>query len=131
MTVSHFLHSHSCAPRERGWSDNRYLYIIRYRDGNPKPWLKVGRALDPLRRLRELQACTPFWLELVDSWPDMGHCESMLHNALLPFRVDGPSREWYHVSADVVRWLVRGLLPESPDDGSSSSRTLSEAGSPE
>ena len=126
MTVSHFLHSHSCSPRERGWSDNRFLYIAKYRDDWPTSFVKVGRALNPQRRMRELQACQPFWLELVATWPDAGHLELEVHRLLDAYRVPGPSREWYAISADHARGLVEGLLfarLSEPVDGSSRTKT--------
>lgn len=125
MSNAHFLHGHSCAPRDRSWTDNRWLYIARYQNGNPTTYIKVGRALNPRRRIKELQACQPFFLELIAAWPNAGHLELEAHRLLEPFRVQGPSREWYNLNAEDARQLIEGLLLArlTADDGTSSSRT--------
>lgn len=133
MTYSHFLHSHSCAPRDRGWTDNRWLYVARYQNASPAPYIKVGRALDPRRRIKELQACQPFFLELVASWPNSGHLELEVHKLLEPFRVPGPSREWYNISAENARVLIEGLLLArlTPAVETSPTRTSDQESSPD
>ena len=61
--------------------------------------VKIGRSNDIERRRVELQRSHPFRLITVATFPGAGHLEANVHTALHAHLVDGPGREWFHVSA--------------------------------
>ena len=60
--------------------------------------IKIGRAQNPFKRLRDLGQCQNFHVELVKSWPGLGHLEPKLHQQFSDFRVlHVPGREWFSI----------------------------------
>ena len=83
-----------------GYRDG-YAYVIRAGDTGP---IKVGKAIDPEQRLRELQ--TGSWLELnlLHVLPGYSQTEAELHSKLRDSRLRG---EWFDGPAvdGFLRWL--------------------------
>ena len=72
-----------------------YVYAIT--DGE---FTKVGRSIDPERRLRQLQTASPRELRLEWTAPESDCHESLLHDRLADDRVRG---EWFRVDVEAVR----------------------------
>ena len=60
--------------------------------------LKIGRSGDVERRRLSMQQSHPFRLVTVATFPGAGHLEPRVHATLNALLVDGPGREWFHVS---------------------------------
>lgn len=83
-----------------------YLYFIQSeRTGH----IKVGRSVDPYRRLKALQTGNQCKLRLVASFENMGWREPSLHDHLKQWRVKG---EWFHV--DCVGSLPIDIYEQIP-----------------
>lgn len=69
------------------------------------PFFKVGRAVDPGKRLRTLQVGCPLKLHIVRCWAEesSGH-EAMAHARLWRFRHRG---EWFDFKTDDDRFVSR------------------------
>lgn len=67
---------------------DQYLYVIGDRDGP----VKIGRAIDPKTRMRDLQIGNPWPLTLLYTEPNAGHLEPMLHRHFASNRIGG---EWF------------------------------------
>ena len=61
--------------------------------------VKIGRSNDVERRRVELQRSHLFRLITVATFPGAVRLEANVHAALHAHLVDGPGREWFHVSA--------------------------------
>lgn len=72
------------------------LYVSR----NPRipGEVKVGRSQDPQARAASMSAAQNFHIEVVATFPGLGHLEKEVHRILAPQRVDAPGREWFSVS---------------------------------
>ena len=82
------------APR-RAWEDG--LYFIATTAGEPK--VKIGRSVDPARRLVRLQTGSPIPLQIVCVLPRLGWQEPVWHAAFRRYRQAG---EWFRATDDLV-----------------------------
>jgi hypothetical protein len=83
-----------------------YVYLIDSGLG----LYKIGHALDPWQRLRDLQVGSPVRLELLayaECWAEtrMGH-EGVLHGRLGPYWKHG---EWFELRPRLLRWCMATL----------------------
>jgi hypothetical protein len=95
------------------------LYFIRW-EGGP---VKIGRALDPKRRLAHFQVGCPYDLILVGTVPNGGEWEWRIHSKLQSERMRG---EWFawtprterivRYALDPVTWKTKLKLPEPKED---------------
>jgi hypothetical protein len=69
---------------------HKHLYIIGEGDGCAV--VKIGKSLDPLKRLAELQTGYPRKLRLLYVEPEAGHLERWLHDCFAEYRQEG---EWF------------------------------------
>jgi hypothetical protein len=81
------------------------VYFIQAKLGGP---VKIGFALDPRRRMRELQTANPFPLALVAYVAGDTTLERELHERLDELRAHG---EWFHPSDEIEEEINR-LLAE-------------------
>jgi hypothetical protein len=77
-----------------------YVYAIT--DGK---FTKIGRSVDPERRLRQLQTGSPRELRLEWTAPESDCSESFLHDRLATQRIRG---EWFSVDVETVRRACAG-----------------------
>jgi hypothetical protein len=87
----------------KGWC---YLYVIAG-DGVAK----IGRAIDPAQRLRELQTGHAGVLTIIAAVPGHADLERAAHEHFAHLKLSG---EWFRLTdelADFVRWLQAGLNP--------------------
>lgn len=75
--------------------DRQYLYFITCGDA-----VKIGRAIDPQVRMRELQTGAPGQLALYASFEKAGYLESECHNLLADQRLYG---EWFLFDEKVIK----------------------------
>jgi T5orf172 domain. len=84
-----------------------HIYAIRIVD---QPFVKIGWAVDPVRRMNNLSCGSPFRMELMATLKvdDAKKAEGEVHRALHRFRVRG---EWFHlnefVEAAISGWVTR------------------------
>ena len=87
----------------------RDLYVIRL---VITPYFKVGRATDCQKRLRQIQACSPFEARIVLQYAGAGNREAHMHKALMLHRLNS---EWFDCTlADIMRSAARLGLVEVP-----------------
>jgi hypothetical protein len=95
-----------------------HLYVACH--GADAGILKVGRSDNPQ------ESGQPF-VNLMATFPGLGHLETDVHRLLAPLRVDGQSREWFRVDLDVVlesvAKAIRGKRAE-PEPFDSAERVL-------
>jgi hypothetical protein len=73
------------------------LYVYFIASGGRSPMMKIGKAIDPDRRLAELQIGSPFKLKIAGKFLCRSerhalHVESILHSYAKPWHVRG---EWF------------------------------------
>ena len=83
-----------------------FVYFIRAGDGP----IKIGWALDPIARLKELQVGNPEPLQLLMTLADDGKLESELHRRFAHLRLCG---EWFCAEEELagLLWLPGRLPP--------------------
>lgn len=69
--------------------DKDYLYIIQ---SDLTGMIKIGRSINPVKRLKQLQTGNPNKLKLIASFKNQGWKEKHLHEKLSRFRLEG---EWF------------------------------------
>jgi len=67
-----------------------HLYFIQEKGTG---YIKIGRSVDPKRRLRALQTGNGSTLKLVAVFEGQGNLETHLHDTLASWRLKG---EWFH-----------------------------------
>jgi len=67
----------------------KHLYIIQ---SDLEGKIKIGRSIQPYKRLKQLQTGNPNKLRMIHVFENMGHLESYLHDVLSSFRLCG---EWF------------------------------------
>ena len=96
-------------PKRQKVADN--LYLIH----NPRipGEVKIGRAQNVEVRLKNLSSCQNFSLQVIQSWPGLGHLEKDVHFELRARQLQGyPGREWFAITlseVDLVDKVVQGL----------------------
>lgn len=86
--------------------DVEFVYLLtewEHATGNPTGYAKVGRAIDPLRRLRALRTANPRHLQLAGLILGGARIETMLHKRWAHFAYHPSSREWFR--GDCVKLL--------------------------
>lgn len=68
---------------------NDHLYFIQTSNMG---MIKIGRSIDPLKRLKQLQTGNPHILKLIHVFYNQGDKENYLHFHLKEFRLKG---EWF------------------------------------
>ena len=66
-----------------------YLYIIQ---SDLTGMIKIGRSINPQKRLKQLQTGNPNKLKLIALFENQGWKEKILHERLSTFRLEG---EWF------------------------------------
>ena len=89
-----------------------HLYIMKRSD--LEGVFKVGRAADPNFRAFALANGHLFKMVVVLVYPDMGKHETVVHDALAPFKIrgDGSGREWYKIEEQKIIELVRHAISQ-------------------
>lgn len=82
------------------------IYVIQAGTNGP---IKIGYAIDPKRRIRQLQTASSEALSLIKVFPGDKIVENRIHTDLRQFRKRG---EWFDVSDDVFAYLRRFDLVE-------------------
>jgi hypothetical protein len=89
-----------------------HLYFIQ---SDVTGHIKIGRSVDPQRRIRALQTGSPHKLKLVHYFEGLGWREPALHEELSRWRVEG---EWFHpdcigsIPVDLYQDIPWGALDE-------------------
>lgn len=94
-----YYDEHGRMPGEHS-KESRSTYLVVVLEARA---FKVGRALNPWSRVRELQTASPFDLKLVHVIPV--DIESKIHEALAPCLI---RNEWFRYSAKAVT-ILRGI----------------------
>lgn len=89
----------------RGLTD--WLYFIQPVGGGH---VKIGRAIDPLKRLKDFQAGSPVRLRIIAAIPDGGDDEKQIHKLLSKYRRHG---EWFLADGAVSFLLSTGISRET------------------
>ena len=86
--------------------DDRFVYFIQAGDDGP---IKIGSAVDPIARLKELQVGNPQPLHILMTLADDEGLERQLHQRFAPLRLHG---EWFRPEQELaaLAWMP-GLLP--------------------
>jgi hypothetical protein len=84
-----------------------FVYFIQAGDDGP---IKIGWALDPTARLKELQVGCPEPLRLLMTIADDGELESQLHRRFASLRLRG---EWFRAEQELagLLWLPGLMAP--------------------
>jgi len=69
---------------------NDHLYFIQTSN---QGMIKIGRSINPEKRLKQLQTGNPFKLKLIHVFYNEGNKEKFLHEELKTFRLKG---EWFN-----------------------------------
>ena len=88
------------------------LYIMR----NPllSGMVKIGRALCPASRARDLSKQHPFELLVCYTYIGWGSLETSLHHKLEKVRVlSGPGREWFWLEPEHADTLIKAAILEA------------------
>ncbi len=88
-----------------------YVYCIRRRDTAE---IKIGIAIDPIQRAREIQKCHGGALELVLAVPGSSAMESDVFARFARLRKRG---EWFRESPEILAWIdhMGSATPPLPD----------------
>lgn len=93
-------------PRERVPCDALYVMRAALPFATDASLVKVGRAMDPDKRLRSIVQGFPHELELVCALPRMGYAEALVHEALSQWTATpGRRSEWFWVPDDIMSTL--------------------------
>lgn len=79
-----------------GWC---YIYFIRSGHGA----VKIGKAVDPRARLRELQTAHPDSLTLIAAVPAHAALERAIHEKFKHLRMEG---EWFRLETDLFEFIM-------------------------
>jgi hypothetical protein len=82
-----------------------FIYFIRRGWNGP---IKIGWALDPWRRLGELQIGSATRLRLIGIWPGTMADEHELHKQLAEHRTRG---EWFVLPAETLKEIRQQVTP--------------------
>jgi hypothetical protein len=77
------------------------IYVIRCGD-----FIKIGHALTPERRLREMRIGCPYPMEMLHVVDGRIALEKELHRA---FRLHRLRREWFKIEGRVKEWIEAGF----------------------
>lgn len=66
-----------------------HLYFIQTSNNG---MIKIGRSINPEKRLKQLQTGNPFKLKLIHVFEKQGYKEKILHEELKEFKLKG---EWF------------------------------------
>jgi hypothetical protein len=88
--------THPPAPRRK----TAWIYFI----GGDTGAIKIGAAIDPLRRLAGLQCGSPIELRILAQGPGSPRDERILHERFAPFRLHG---EWFERSPEILAEIDR------------------------
>ena len=69
-----------------------YLYFIQ---SNKTGMIKIGRSIDPQKRLKQLQTGNAEMLKLIASFKNMGWREKLIHESLKKWSEEG---EWFNIN---------------------------------
>lgn len=83
-------------------------------------YVKIGYSRQPEGRMRTLQDCVPFQLELLLSLPGTTQTETAIHNVLDRYRSRG---DWFHHNSYVSDG-IRGLQSITPEEIKATERTV-------
>src|SRR5512146_2055560 len=81
--------------RQVGDPRSSYIYFIQAKDGGP---VKIGWTYNPVRRLKDLQAASPYKLVVRKVVPGTQRLEHYLHQRYEAYRLEG---EWFEVQPDM------------------------------
>lgn len=84
-----------------------YLYFIRRGD-----LVKIGRAVDPVDRLDELQSANPDRLTLLAAAPAHANLEKVVHGHFADCRIG--SGEWFRLNPALADFIQRVRNGENP-----------------
>ncbi len=76
---------------------NEYIYFIS--DGE---YIKIGKSISPLRRLKELQTANGRALELIGIIPSSKVNENVLHSVFGDSHVRG---EWFEIDSSILSFI--------------------------
>lgn len=82
------------------------VYFIRQKGGGP---IKIGHAIYPLLRLKQIQACSPVEVELIAAMHGSAKLERELHLRFSSSRLHG---EWFDDSEELLSYTEEVGLPE-------------------
>jgi hypothetical protein len=76
-----------------------YIYIIQTGD-----FIKIGKSIDPNRRLNEISPNSPYDCEILEVYPSyfMSRAEKALHRKFAKFR---EKNEWFQLSTEIQTWM--------------------------
>jgi len=83
------------------WNDGRVVYIVGFK-GNAESPVKIGMAMDPCKRICELQNASPYEIELLVTAPGGRGLEEHLHNMFARERLRG---EWFERSPRLAAFI--------------------------
>jgi hypothetical protein len=90
-----------------GISDQQDLYVIGEGDGSGV--VKIGKSVDPQKRLSGLQTGNPRRLRVLHVEPEAGHLEEQLHERFAEIRIGG---EWFDFGHDDPLVLVQKAVKD-------------------
>lgn len=90
-----------------------YVYFIQAEQGGP---IKIGRAWDPEKRIREVQCGNPYRLVLrhAEKTDDPSDLENRLHRWFAEYRMEGEWFQAHPVIADLGRCIPDPGLADAP-----------------
>lgn len=83
----------------------KMIYFIQANDGGP---IKVGYAVDPQKRLTEIQRMSPVPLRILATINGYRKDEALLHRRFASLRLHG---EWFRPSQELLDIITRKKLP--------------------
>lgn len=81
-----------------------YHTVIYFIQRDDMGAIKIGRSIDPLKRLRELQTASPIKLTLLGMMDSEDSTETELHNRFKRLRIMG---EWFDPGKALLRYIKR------------------------
>ncbi len=82
-----------------------YIYFVQLVSGS-RTLVKIGRSVDPIKRIRQLRTSAPYGLRVLGVMPCMNDVESekIIHQKFASQRVSRKN-EWFRVSVPLLLYI--------------------------
>lgn len=91
--------------KHRRVATSGYIYFIQQVSGN-RTLVKIGRSVDPIKRIRQLRTSAPFGLRVLGVMPCMDDVasEKIIHQKFKALRVSSRN-EWFRMSVPLLLYI--------------------------
>jgi hypothetical protein len=82
-----------------------YIYFIQLQSGN-RLLVKIGRSVDPIKRIRALRTSAPYGIKVLGIMPTMNdvNSERIIHQRFATSRIS-KRNEWFQISVPLLLYI--------------------------